>query len=101
MKRLKKKGLRLVWTKPKNEHHDSSGLIGAKEFEETYYIFKNSRFTPRNHCVDHGSYYEIAKFSHYIRIAKATMTVTSNLVDVDKFAPEELYTAEIVNISEE
>lgn len=66
-----------------------------------YYIYKGKTWTPTNCCVDHGEYYEIACYSHYKRIDKKTMQVTSDRRNVDKFEVEENVTAEIVKLEQE
>ena len=86
MKALKTKGLKLTY---------SSGNI------ITYFIFNGKNWTPFDSCVDHGDYYEISKHSFYIRINKATMQVTSNYKDPDRFDVYDRFTAEIVQLTPE
>ena|GEM_PF-6223500 len=84
MKKLKGKGVKLI----------------TGGYEETYYIFTGKKYTPFGHCFDRGEYYEIAKWSFYVRIDKETFAVISNRVDVDLYVPDTLYTAKVVKIEE-
>ena len=86
MERLKTKGLKLTY---------------KDGYEITLYIYTKKLYTPFNYCVDHGSYYEIAEWSYYIRVDKKTMCVTSNQKNVNEYAPHNGITAEIIKISAE
>lgn len=61
-------------------------------------IIKDKSWTPTGQCVDYGEYYEIACYSHYKRINKETMEVTSDRKDVSQFLPENDYKAEIIKV---
>jgi len=78
---LKTKGLKLCYSNGESE---------------TLTIYKGKTWTPFRFCVDHDDYYEIAKWSSYIRVDKATMRVTSNRKNADVFETCENITAEIV-----
>jgi len=87
MKALKTKGLKL--TLVTGVHAGASEIL---------YIFKGKTWTPYSFCVEYAEYYEVAKWSWYIRIDKQTMQVTSNAKDVDTFQADNRYKAEIVNL---
>jgi len=63
---------------------------------ETKYIYKGRTWTPWQFCVDHGDYYEIARYSNYLRVDKKTMQIT--IGSEDDWTPYNAITAEIVRI---
>ncbi|MCL2485915.1 MAG: hypothetical protein FWF32_07685 [Endomicrobia bacterium] len=52
------------------------------------YTPAKKKWTPEDTCVDYGAYYEIPRRSHYLRIDKTNLAVTSNLKDVYTYAAE-------------
>lgn len=61
-------------------------------------IIKNKNWTPTGYCVEYDKYYEIACYSHYKRIDKKTMQVTSDREDVTQYLPDNDYKAEIIKV---
>ena len=62
---------------------------------QTYIINKNRRSTPFRMCVEYDDYYEIARYSWYMRVDKKSLKITGNLRDVDIFDELDQYTAEL------
>ena len=63
---------------------------------QVYSIIKNRKLTPRGICVEYDGYYEIARYSWYMRIDKTSLNVTGNLRDVDVYEDLNQYKAEIM-----
>ena len=96
MTTLKTRGLRL-----ETQTFEKDGTV--RDYEaQTYYINKGKKYTPFEACMDHGEYYEIAKYSWYIRIYKNEMdevefNVWSNAKG-DEFKRDLRYKAKIVKL---
>jgi len=66
---------------------------------QSYFITNDRKWTPAGMCVEYESYYEIARFSWYMRIDKESLKITGNQCDVNIFEELSQYSAEITEAS--
>ena len=56
---------------------------GEDDYSE--YFIQQKSWTPFNCCVEYDDYYEIAMYSWYMRICKATLEIMSDFHDANDF----------------